>query len=444
MRHCARSCRSRIAVGGRGSRARTRQYVVDAAEGIGFPDDDPRLLVVIALANPELTAPSVRRRVARLRLQEMTDPVAAMYVGIAAEKAGDFAAGSRFLARAVERLREQSRLGMLTQALVHYAWAATYAGDWEAAEAAGAEAATLARDTRQPQFGLTGQLVGALAAALRGSETDLDALLTGPERALTAMNGGPLLAPAHLARGAAALGEGRHDDAFRALWPVFDEDDPAFHRFMRWPAVLDLVEAGGRGEHAAQVAKVMGELEEIARRSEPPILRAGLACARPLLSDDDHAEALFVAALGEESRGYPFLRARTLFSFGRWLRRQRRSADSRAPLRDAINLFDALGATRWSERARAGAASHRREDRAAHAGRSRPAHCPGTTDRRAGGSGPVESRDRRATVPLPPHHRIAPLPDLPEAGDHCQGATARGPSSRGAKKRSADRTDVGR
>ena len=334
-------------------RARTRQYVVDAAEGIGLPDDDPRLLVVIALANQELTGPSVRRRVGRLRLQEMTDPVATMYVGIAAEKAGDFAAGARFLARAVERLRGQGRLGMLTQALVHYAWAATYAGDWEAAEAAGAEAAILARDTRQPQFGLTGQLVGALAAALRGRETDLDAMLSGPERALTAINGGPMLAPAHLARGAAALGEGRHEDAFRALWPVFDEDDPAFHSFMRWPVVLDLVEAGGRGEHAAQVARVTGELEEIARRSEPPILRAGLVCARPLVSEDDRAEALFVAALGEESEGYPFLRARTLFSFGRWLRRHRRSADSREPLRDAINLFDALGATRWSERARA-------------------------------------------------------------------------------------------
>jgi DNA-binding CsgD family transcriptional regulator len=334
------------------SRSRTRQYVVDAAEGIGFPGEDPRLLVVIALANPESTAPSVRRRVAHSRLPEMTDPVAAMYVGIAAEKAGDFAAGSRFLARAVERLREQSRLGMLTQALVHYAWAAIYAGDWEAAERAGAEAATLARETRQPQFGLTGQLVGALAAALRGSETDLDAMLTGPERALTAMKGGPLLAPAHLARAAAALSEGRHDDAFRALWPVFDEDDPTYHRFMRWSAVLDLVEAGGRGEHAAQVTKVTGELEQIARRSEPPILRAGLACARPLLSDDEHAEAHFVSALGDESQGYPFLRARTLFSFGRWLRRQRRSADSRAPLRDAISLFDALGATRWSERAR--------------------------------------------------------------------------------------------
>ncbi|HEY3945511.1 MAG TPA: LuxR C-terminal-related transcriptional regulator, partial [Solirubrobacteraceae bacterium] len=334
------------------SRARTRQYVVDSAERIGSPEADPRLLAVSALANPEVTAPSVLRRVAGIRLHEVTDPVAAMFLGIAAEKAGDFAAGSRFLARAVERLREQGRLGVLTQALVHYAWAATYAGDWEAAEAAGAEAAILARDTRQPQFGLTGQLVAALVSAHRGSETDLEAGLTGPERALTAMNGGPLLAPAHLARGAAALSEGRHEDAFRALWPLFDEEDPAFHRFMRWPAALDLAEAGARGEHAAQAAEVMRELEEIAMRSEPPILRAGLACAKPLMCDNDHADALFVAALSDDSREYPFLRARTLFSFGRWLRRQRRSADSRAPLRQAINHFDALGATRWSERAR--------------------------------------------------------------------------------------------
>lgn len=334
------------------SSARTRQYIVDAAEGIGCADDDPLLLAVIALANPEVAAPSVRRRVARIRLLEVNDPVAAMYVGIAAEKAGDFAGGSRFLGRAIEHLREQGRLGLLTQALVHYAWAATYSGDWEAAERAGAEAAILARDTRQPQYGLTGHLVGALAAAHRGSEADLDGLLAGPERALRAMQDGSLLAPAHLTRGAAALSEGRHDDAFHALWPVFDEDDPAFHRFMRWPALLDLVEAGGRGEHAAHITQVTADLEEIARRSDPPILRAGLACARPLLSDDEHAEALFVAALGEESASYPFLRARTLYSFGRWLRRQRRSADSRAPLRDAINLFDALGAMRWSERAR--------------------------------------------------------------------------------------------
>ena len=34
------------------------------------------------------------------------------------------------------------------------------------------------------------------------------------------------------------------------------------------------------------------------------------------------------------------------------MRRQRRGIESRAPLREAIELFDVLGATRWSDRAR--------------------------------------------------------------------------------------------
>jgi len=47
-----------------------------------------------------------------------------------------------------------------------------------------------------------------------------------------------------------------------------------------------------------------------------------------------------------------FLRARTLYSYGRWLRRHRRNVEARTPLRGSIELFDALGATRWGGRAR--------------------------------------------------------------------------------------------
>ena len=333
-------------------RTRTREYVVDAAESCGVPDDDPRLLAVIALAHPELTGPKVLARLSRVRPGEGTDAVSEMYFGIAAEKAGDFVTAERLLARAIERLREQGRIGMLTQALVHHAWTATYMGNWSTAAAAGADGARLARDSHQPQYGLTGELITALAAALRGVEPDLESILAKPERTLLAMNGGPMLAPAHLARGAAALGDGRHDEAFRHLWPVFDKSAPAFHRFMRWPAILDLVEAGCHGEHAELVNDVIDELEQIASQSAPPILRTGLTCARPLVAVDSEAEQLFREALGQGWAGYPFLRARTLFSFGCWLRRQRRSVDSRIPLRDAIDLFDALGANRWSARAR--------------------------------------------------------------------------------------------
>jgi DNA-binding CsgD family transcriptional regulator len=334
------------------TKTRTREYLVEAALAMGMADDDPRVLAVVGLAHPEETGPTILKRVSRMRLHEMTDPIAAMYAGIAAEKAGDIATGVRFLASAIDGLREQVRLVPLTQALVHYAWAAIHAGEWPAAAAAAYEAAGLARDTTQPQYGLTGELVGALATALRGTEPDIESVLAEPERALLAMKGGPLLATAHLARGATALGDGRHEDAFQHLWPVFDETDSAFQRFMRWPALLDLVEAAAGSGQTHRLADIIADLEAISSHSNPPILRLNLACARPLLAADDEAEPLFTAALAEYLAGYPFLRARTLFSLGRWLRRRRRSAESRSPLRESVALFDALGASAWSRRAR--------------------------------------------------------------------------------------------
>jgi len=334
------------------TKTRTREYLVEAAMAMGMADDDPRVLVVVGLAHPEATGPAVRKQVARMHLHEVADPVAAMYAGMAAEKAGDVTTGVRFLASAIAGLRAQVRLVLLTQALGHYAWAATHAGEWPAAAAAAQEAAGLARDTAQPQYGLTAELIGALVKGLRGGETDLESVLAEPERALLAMKGGPLLATAHLARGAAALGDGRHEEAFQQLWPVFDENDSAFHRFMRWPALLDLVEAASGSDQAGRLADVVADLEAISAHSEPPILRLNLACARPLLAAADQAELLFTAALAQDLAGYPFLRARTLFSLGRWLRRQRRSAESRSPLRESVALFDALGATAWSRRTR--------------------------------------------------------------------------------------------
>jgi DNA-binding CsgD family transcriptional regulator len=333
------------------TQARTRQYLVEAALGMGVPDDDPRVLVVIALADPEHSA-SVRERVARKHPHDIDDPIAAMDVGIAAEKACNFAAGARFLSHAVERLRAQVRLGPLTQALVHLAWAAVHTGEWEVAAAASAEGARLARDTRQPQYGLTGELIAALVTALRGSEQDFEAVVAKPERTLQSMKGGPLLATAHLARGAAAIGDGRHDEALRHLWPVFDDAQPAFHQFMRWSGLVDLVEAAVGCGQAHRLGDLLADLEHIAERSGSPFLHAELAAARPLLAADDDAERLFVVAIGPALRDHPFLRARTQFSFGRWLRRQRRPADSRTPLRESIDVFDMLGASQWSKRAR--------------------------------------------------------------------------------------------
>ena len=334
------------------TRASTRRYLIEAATAMGTAGDDPRVLAVIALADPTESAPSVLHALSRIRLHDVSDPGAAMNVGIAAEKAGDFATGARFLERAVAGLRAQARFGPLTQALVHFAWASAHTAEWDAAAAAAQEAAGLGRDTSQPQYGLTAELVFAWIEGMRGPSGPVEAILAEPERVLRAMKGGPLLATAHLARGAAALGEGRHADAFGHLWPVFDESVGEFHRFMRWSAVLDLAEAAWGCGRIEEVRAVFAELDAIAARSQAPILHAGLICAKPLLESDEQAGDLFTSALDANLDPLPFHRARTLFLYGRWLRRRRRSADSRSPLRESITVFDALGARCWADRAR--------------------------------------------------------------------------------------------
>ena len=70
---------------------------------------------------------------------------------------------------------------------------------------------------------------------------------------------------------------------------------------------------------------------------------------------------------------------------------------------------------------RAGAARVARVGRAQPASRpggARSANRAGAADRPARGRGPVEPRDRPATVPLASHDQHAPVPGVPEARDH--------------------------
>jgi hypothetical protein len=169
-----------------------------------------------------------------------------------------------------------------------------------------------------------------------------------------------------------------------------------------------------RSGQTERVREVIAALEVIDERSAPPVLHAALTCARPLMAHDDDAEARFIAALDSDPAGYPFLRARTLFSFGRWLRRQRRSADSRAPLRDAVELCDRLGATPWSQSARQELRATGGDNRPAFSRFTRPPHRPRASDCPARCPGALQPTDRRADVPLPQDRRLAPLPGLPK------------------------------
>ena len=56
--------------------------------------------------------------------------------------------------------------------------------------------------------------------------------------------------------------------------------------------------------------------------------------------------------MGQNLARWPWVRARLELAYGRWLRRQRRVAESRQPLRSAQITFDLIGASSWSEQAR--------------------------------------------------------------------------------------------
>ncbi len=215
--------------------------------------------------------------------------------------------------------------------------------------AAAEEAGRLAAEGNQ-QFWLTAaRTAQAALAALRGDEAAAADLAGRAERAALPAGDSCLLAMAQYARGLSALGQGRHADAYGHLRRLSEPGDPAHHRLIRYFAVGDLVEAAVRSGHRDHAAETVQRLEPQARQTPSPWLHVMLGYARALLADD---EASFTQALRQDLTAWPFVRARLQLAFGEWLRRQRRPAESRAPLRTARDAFDALGVAPWAQRAR--------------------------------------------------------------------------------------------
>ena len=93
-------------------------------------------------------------------------------------------------------------------------------------------------------------------------------------------------------------------------------------------------------------------MERLAEITPSPALHVNLLYARPVLADDHEAEGLYRAALAADLSRWPWHRARIQLAYGTWLRRQRRVAESREPLRSALAAFEVIGARTWADQAR--------------------------------------------------------------------------------------------
>lgn len=327
-----------------------RHEVIAATDRSGVSPDDPRLLLIQAYAAPIERGSVVIDRLA----SPVADvgPDGSYLLGTAAQAVGAFDLSSSLLGTAVARLREQGRLGVLAQVLVSHAWAAIQLADWSVAIPAAEEAARLAAETGQPLWEAAAQSTTAMIAALRGEQRAVEDLTAKAESVALPAGATAVLAAVQLARGWSALGQGRHADGYDELRRLFEPGDPANHHMMRCWAFGDLAEAAAHSAHHDEARAIMRQLELLARQTPSPWFHVGLLYARPLLAAEGDAEPLFRDALATDMARWPLYRARLLLAFGEWLRRQRRIADSRAPLRTARDAFDALGVGPWGERAR--------------------------------------------------------------------------------------------
>jgi DNA-binding CsgD family transcriptional regulator len=191
-----------------------------------------------------------------------------------------------------------------------------------------------------------------MLAALRGQFQLAATLVASAERVLVPTGTNFLFAIVQMARAHAALGEGRPTEAYEQLRRMLEPTDPAYHPVISQWVIADFAEAAAHSEQVVGARTLLHKLDSTISRSSSSWTRIQARYANALLADDDVAEPIYQAALGAETVRWPFVRGRVLLSYGAWLRRQRRSADSRAPLRAARDAFDALGASAWAERAR--------------------------------------------------------------------------------------------
>ena len=329
-----------------------REQIVTTLDRLDVDEDDPQATYILGLAAPLERGADILHRVRNMPPDSRGDPEAAYYLGAAAGAIGAPDVAMTLIGEAAAGLRAQGRLGVLGRALSSQAWTAFHRGDLRTALVATDEGARLAQEAGDHYVTTLANAIRAMVDAVSGDLAQAEAAATAIQQQVLPLGAPAILAQVQFAIGLAALSAGRPADAYEHLRRIYEPGDPAHHLHVGTFAVADVVEAAARSHQHAAVRGLVERLEDVAARTPSPMLQAGLAYARPMLAGDSDPEQHFEAALGRDLAAWPLLRARTQLAYGQWLRRQRRVAESRAPVRGAIAAFDALGAKWGSEHAR--------------------------------------------------------------------------------------------
>jgi DNA-binding CsgD family transcriptional regulator len=144
-------------------------------------------------------------------------------------------------------------------------------------------------------------------------------------------------------------GLARYEDALRAAQRA--SENPNELVFSLWAAV-ELIEAATRSGLPEQAADALERVSDSTQASGSDWALGIEARSRALLSDGKTAEHLYREALDRLSRTrIRWALARAHLLYGEWLRRENRRTDAREQLRTAHQMFAAMGADGFAERA---------------------------------------------------------------------------------------------
>ena len=183
---------------------------------------------------------------------DVADGDALRLLGMAAHAIGDTVRSVDFLSRAESVLREQGRLGLLSQVLSMQVIDWLELGDWNRSAAAAEEGERLAKETGQPIWRAGTLVCDAMTSAFRGDVRQAFAHAAEVEFLSSRQRLNDLLSCVQLAKGAALVTTGQYAAAYPELRRLFDPADPSFHQRERFGGIMFLadaaVEAGERAD----------------------------------------------------------------------------------------------------------------------------------------------------------------------------------------------------
>ena len=336
-------------------RVEVRSEIAAAARALAPDQDDVRAIYMSAIAPEDHIDRVLAYLATRSGSSEPASGVDARRLATAALWVGALDLAAEYFTAADAALRIEGRLGLLARSLIVHAFSSTHLGMLTTVGSDLDEGRRLIVETRQPFFEATGVVAQAIYLAFRGDIDGAEASMAEGERVVLEASAPGVLAEMRHARGIIDLAAGRHDEAYERLRHLFDPDQESYHAIVSGWATSDFIDAAVATDHAEHVATVLRRLEADAVRMRMPWWRIGVSYGRAVLAaqtgDTASADLAFASARTMDLERWPLARARLALAYGTWLRRQRRVAESRAELRSARDLLDAIGVRYLADRA---------------------------------------------------------------------------------------------